>query len=293
MNVAVDKRWELLSLQTALPVVTASVEFLVILFWSSSDNSIYSLLHLHRKSLDSYLFGSFKYVERAVLAFYGVAIIFLEVKAIQSGIFDEAQGIHQKAQILCRLILWLLLPLFAACLVFVGLGFITSSEVSLIISLSSLFCISALTLLSPQDIQKRSSLIRGATLLSFNEAQAISRELTINDPHPIFFGGVYLPSKAARHHSLIVGEPGAGKSKSIQLLMESSLCRIGEGFNHRAVIYDPKRNTRSILSGMNLNCEVKLLDPFDSRSAAWDLGKDITDPDVARTILRESSKIRE
>ena len=63
---------------------------------------------------------------------------------------------------------------------------------------------------------------------------------------------------------------------------------------HRAIIYDAKQDIVSILAGMrdrptvdgklSLSCRVVLLNPFDKRSAAWDMAKDILAPVTAQQI---------
>ena len=280
MKVEPYRNWELV-LFIALTIL---IEVIAVIFWSQSYKSIYKAFHIHQEVLEAYFFGLYKYVERAVFTFYGMAVLFLEVKVLDSKVFNDAHGSHQKAQVISKLILWLLSPLLFSCLAFIVLRQTLSTEASFLISLLVIIFVCTVQVLFIQNKKNGKSLIRGAYLLSFDEAKKISQKLVGNDPHPIFFGGLYLPSKAARHHSLIVGEPGSGKSKSIQMLMESSLCWIGKGLNHRAIIYDPKRNTRSILSGMRLDCEVHILDAFDRRGIAWDIAKDVTDPDVARTI---------
>ncbi|MBW4464678.1 MAG: type IV secretion system DNA-binding domain-containing protein [Pegethrix bostrychoides GSE-TBD4-15B] len=280
MGVEPYKKWELV----LIPALTICIEIIAVVFWNKSHESIYKALHIHQEILGAYFFGLFRYVERTVFTFYGIAVLFIEVKVLDSRVFNDAYGSHQKAQVICKLILWLMSPLLLSCLAFILLRQVTSSEASFVISFLIIIFVCTGQVLVIQSKKKNKSLIRGAYLLSFDEAKKVSQKLVTNDPHPIFFGGLYLPSKAARHHSLIVGEPGSGKSKSIQMLMESSLCWIGKGFNHRAIIYDPKRNSRSILAGMKLDCEVHILDAFDKRCVAWDIAKDVTDPDVARTI---------
>ena len=59
------------------------------------------------------------------------------------------------------------------------------------------------------------------------------------------------------------------------------------------MIYDAKGDIVSILHGMSLQCPIEILNPFDARSAAWDIAKDVTTPAAARqfaTILIPEDK---
>ena len=74
--------------------------------------------------------------------------------------------------------------------------------------------------------------------------------------------------------------------------MQSVLPRIGQGFGHRALIYDAKQDVLSVLAGMRLSCPIRTLNPLDTRSVAWDMAADITCPasafQVASLLVPES-----
>ena len=53
---------------------------------------------------------------------------------------------------------------------------------------------------------------------------------------------------------------------------------------HRALIYDAKQEVLPQLAGMGLAGEVVSLNPFDSRSVAWDMASDIIEPATAKQI---------
>lgn len=53
---------------------------------------------------------------------------------------------------------------------------------------------------------------------------------------------------------------------------------------HRALIYDAKLEVLPQISAMNLDCPLIVLNPFDVRSSAWDMGSDITEPATAKQI---------
>lgn len=110
-------------------------------------------------------------------------------------------------------------------------------------------------------------------------------QLDVGKPNPyegIFWGGGYLPHEAANTHFCFMGATGSGKTVSIRLLLQTVLPFIGKGGNaldHRALIYDAKKEMMPILKGIrpNLPCKVKSLNPFDDDGYAWDLAKDIQD----------------
>ena len=65
------------------------------------------------------------------------------------------------------------------------------------------------------------------------------------------------------------------------------------GPGHRAMIYDAKGDTISLLHGMQLKRPIRILNPFDVRATAWDIARDFTTPASARqfaTILIPEDK---
>ncbi len=94
----------------------------------------------------------------------------------------------------------------------------------------------------------------------------------------IQLGDRLFPSRLASGHFAVVGATGSGKTLIQRLLLQSALPLIGRGLGHRALIYDAKQDLLGLLAGMKLNCSLRLLHPFDLRSAAWDMALDITGP---------------
>ena len=99
-----------------------------------------------------------------------------------------------------------------------------------------------------------------------------------------------LPISDATQRFLVVGGPGSGKSTVLGFLMQSVLPYIIEpGFDHRALIYDAKRDTLPALAAMGFRteatpegpAEVRTLNPFDKRGFAWNLCRDIDSPAAA------------
>lgn len=99
----------------------------------------------------------------------------------------------------------------------------------------------------------------------------------------VWFGGVFLPSEAATKHFLFVGTTGSGKTVNIKLLMESALPQIKKQRDHKAIMFDAKRELYAYLLKKEFSPydhtakegHVHTLNPFDERGAAWDIAKDI------------------
>jgi hypothetical protein len=92
------------------------------------------------------------------------------------------------------------------------------------------------------------------------------------------FIGKPLPSEAANTHFCFIGATGSGKTVGIRILMQSALPEIGKGQGHRALVYDAKRDMLPVLAGIIDARHIKTLNPFDERSFAWDMAKDIKTP---------------
>lgn len=166
--------------------------------------------------------------------------------------------------------------------------------------------------------------IRGRkNVMSYDEMRGFARGRLKPDDYGVFWGGVYISTSEATNFC-IVGIPGSGKTTLIRLLMQSVLPLIGlkdkskaharridrryyadkygvpdpgayppkTDENYRALIFDVKPEYLSYLSGMNLNCKVKILDPYHVDGCIWDTGKDIDDSRVrtfAKTFIPEAA----
>lgn len=103
----------------------------------------------------------------------------------------------------------------------------------------------------------------------------------LDDAQPLQFGPIALPNSAAVNHFLFVGTTGSGKTTLLRLLMQSALQSVGMGGDVRAMAYDAKRDLVPQFTAIAPRAELLITNPFDERSVAWDLYKDIQEPQVA------------
>jgi hypothetical protein len=127
--------------------------------------------------------------------------------------------------------------------------------------------------------------VRGTYIMSIQEAwrRALRMRCPPDEPR-ICWGGVGLPERCSKYHFAIIGVTGSGKTLTLRMLMQSVLPRIEPGSGWRAFIYDPKNEFLPILDGMPLRCPMKTLHPYDARSVAWDIGRDVDSRSVASTL---------
>lgn len=132
--------------------------------------------------------------------------------------------------------------------------------------------------------------LRGRRLLGSAEAAARTLALRPRSDPGLPWGGVVIPSRLAVLHFLVVGAPGSGKTLTIRMLLGTLVGQISRGSGRRALVYDAKRDTASILAGMKPTVPVLLLNPFDARSVRWAIARDVTSPaaclQVAEALVR-------
>ena len=97
----------------------------------------------------------------------------------------------------------------------------------------------------------------------------------------LLWAGLPLPEHFSADSFLILGAVGSGKTVLLRMLLQSVVARIKPGTDWRALAYDAKQDTIGLLYGMGLHCKVIILNPFDKRSYAWDMAKDINSPSAA------------
>jgi hypothetical protein len=107
-------------------------------------------------------------------------------------------------------------------------------------------------------------------------AKKLERKIAAQKEPPLFFAGHWVPFGDATSHFLVMGATNTGKTLIQRMLMQSALKSICQGQDQRAIVFNAKQDMLSILAGMNLDCPIITLDPFDARGFAWDMAADIT-----------------
>lgn len=129
---------------------------------------------------------------------------------------------------------------------------------------------------SPRQAHRR--FLRGTNLISFEDAFRRSKQFIREGEALIRWGNLWLPERFAEGHFGLVGTIGSGKTQGLRHLMQSVLVELQNRADARAVIYDAKRDVLPILAGLPLTLPIIVANPFDQRSAAWDIAADLTDP---------------
>jgi hypothetical protein len=121
-------------------------------------------------------------------------------------------------------------------------------------------------------------IVRGLKEGTRDEAEAILSQLRETREAGIDWGGTLLPSSAATGHFLTVGTTGSGKTVTIKLLLNSIIRSIGiKGSNHRAILFDAKRELYAYLLKLGIHSSlIHSLNPFDRRGARWAIAEDVT-----------------
>jgi len=143
-----------------------------------------------------------------------------------------------------------------------------------VLALLTLQCVISL----PPSPEKEppTNVLRGTIVVPMHDAKRRAKRITRRREPVICWIGIFIPERFAEQHFLLVGATGSGKTIALRLLLQSVLPLIAPGSDRRALVYDAKQDMMEILSGLPLSCEVILLNPFDARSAAWDMAKDVT-----------------
>ena len=98
-----------------------------------------------------------------------------------------------------------------------------------------------------------------------------------------------LPVAEAPKHFLACGTTGSGKTKAIQLFLQSIAPRFKAGRKRpeQLILFDAKCELIPMLAALGLKTEdenVFILNPFDARSAVWNLGEAVQQPVMARAL---------
>lgn len=112
------------------------------------------------------------------------------------------------------------------------------------------------------------------------------------DPRYFYWAGLNLPLAEALKHLLIAGASGSGKTKTIQLYLQSilPLVRLDPDQPRQVIITDPKCEIIPYLAALGFRPEdsdVFLFNPFDVRSVHWDISAALREPAMARYLAHQ------
>lgn len=150
--------------------------------------------------------------------------------------------------------------------------------------------------------RKRPRKIRGTTMQA---KELPDRYWKPSEQHCYLWGNRWLTPKDASYHFVTVGSTGSGKTVNVLLLLKHVLRRLANpGNGMRALVYDSKTDLLSVVAKMMegavgkeidpvafVHERLRILNPFDARCYAWDMGRDITEAseadDVAAVLVPE------
>ena len=109
------------------------------------------------------------------------------------------------------------------------------------------------------------------------QSRSMNRASSASAEEPYLWGRQFLSFGRAREHFLVLGSTGSGKTALLKRLMATVLPRVGApGFRCRAMVYDAKKDMYSVLRSMGISEDkIVVVNPFDARSAAWDIAADV------------------
>ena len=133
--------------------------------------------------------------------------------------------------------------------------------------------------------EEASDVVRGIKAGTFEEVENKINKIRSPEDKGLIWGGTILPTSAATGHFLAVGTTGSGKTVTIKLLMESILPKIISKPDNRAIMLDVKRELYAYFIKKKVpETKIHTLNPFDSRSARWNIAQDIQNEAQAREL---------
>jgi len=153
------------------------------------------------------------------------------------------------------------------------------ASVGCLLGISVIAIVTNLPLPRKKDYSTRT--LRGRRLISRPEAfQRMLCHIKQHEPL-VAWAGLPYPDRLCTTHFCITGSTGSGKTVLMRLLMQTVLPFIKADTQMRALIYDAKQDIMEILSGMPICCDIKIMNPLDKRSYAWDMARDVTSVFIA------------
>jgi len=143
--------------------------------------------------------------------------------------------------------------------------------------------INPVSLVSPQP-EYSMRLLRGTFILSLKQIQPMLLNVIQAGETLLLWAGLPLPERFSADSFFILGAIGSGKTVLLRMLLQSIVCRIRRGSDWRCLVYDAKQDAIGLIMGMAIQCRIIILNPFDKRSYAWDIAKDINSPSAAMQL---------
>lgn len=130
-----------------------------------------------------------------------------------------------------------------------------------------------------------SEVVSGSSLVTPRLANHRAKMQTADEDLLIPWGGITLPDSRTDGHFCIVGASGSGKTATMNQFMKAVLPKVGNGKPARAMVYDAKRDVLSVLKQIGVEDDrIRILNPFDARSDAWDMARDVTSPSMTGQV---------
>ena len=133
--------------------------------------------------------------------------------------------------------------------------------------------------------EPQSKVKRGTALVDEEIAKSRSGKADHRNNRTVRWGPLVLPD--GEEHFCAIGAPGSGKTLTLAYLMQSVIEHYGIPGNDdfRLLMYDAKGDAYSWLRSLGVaDADLKFLNPFDKRSVAWDIAKDVTTEGVAQEV---------
>jgi type IV secretory pathway TraG/TraD family ATPase VirD4 len=114
-------------------------------------------------------------------------------------------------------------------------------------------------------------------------------DLLRGDAHHFHWAMRSLPVEEATKHMLLCGMTGSGKTTAINLVLQSLAHRFRRDAPRpeQLILFDAKNDALPLLASLGLKPDadnVWILNPYDARSAVWDLGDAVQTPALARAL---------
>lgn len=150
---------------------------------------------------------------------------------------------------------------------------------ALLALLASTKIVRALAARASTDVHIRGTRVRAAAALRGRRSRLSDAARALPSPTHLCLGGIRISAADETRHFKIIGTTGTGKSTAISALLRSALAR-----GDRAVIADP--NGACLIRFFDRYRGDVLLNPFEPRSARWDLFGELRSPFDAENLAR-------